>query len=249
MISRGQTLSLPAMLSRTTRILSQPAKQRIRPDLPWEYGFAKYLGRKLTPAERAVIRPIEKARKIFRPRPFLVIDPPGTDSSELLRQLQRYYLSVMNDSYGIIIQPCGEKSRRDKRIIPISPRCGDHARGLSSGFTLMLNVERYRAFSPFYGRDSRWDDLYCALYPQLSPCGILIIHTAMPVGRRLRKYSFWLSRLTNLFHIRAEAQPSLRAEALMSGDLPVVIAIDTSPPAVAPPPDRPPDFPPSMICT
>ena len=237
------------MLSRITRILSQPAKRRIRAEAPWEYGFARYLGRELTPAERAVIRPVEKARKTFRPRPFLVIDPPGTDSSWLLRQLQRYYLSVMDHSYGIIIRPRGEKSRRDRRIISISPSRADSARGLSSGFTLMLNVERYRTASPFYGEGSRWGDLYRALYPQLSPCGILIIHTAMPVGRRLRKYTFWLSRLTNLFHIRAEAQPSLRAEALLSGDLPVVIVIDTSPLAVAPPPDRPPDFPPSMICT
>ena len=249
MISRGQALSLPAMLSRSTRILSQPAKQRIRPELPWEYGFAKYLGRKLTPAERAVIRPIERARKTYSPRPFLVIDPPGTDSSELLQQFQRYYLSVMNDSYGIIIRPGGEKSRRDKRIIPISPRCGDHARGLSSGFTLMLNVERYRTFSPFYGRDSLWEDLYCALYPQLSPCGILIIHTAMPVGRRLRKYALWLNRLTNLFHIRAEAQSSLRAETLIAKALPVVIVLDTLPPDVTPPPDRPPEYQPSTICT
>jgi len=90
MIFRRQALSLPAMLSRSTRILSQPAKQRIRPELPWEYGFAKYLGRKLTPAERAVIRPIEKARKTYSSRRFLVIDTPGVYSTELVRQFQRY---------------------------------------------------------------------------------------------------------------------------------------------------------------
>ena len=230
-------------IRRKSHILAQPAKQRILAEAPWEFGFARFLGRRLTPAKLAVIRPIEKARKTFRSKPVLVIDPPGADSSRLLKQYQKYCLTLSEDTYGVLIHPCGERPQKHKRIITFTPRNPDAPRGLSSDFTLMLNVEKYKSASPFYGakgRNTRWDDLYCALYPQLTDCGVLIIHTVMPAGRKLKKYSFWLAKLTNLCHIRAEALPkSLLSPPAPTAAVPIIVGIDDPRP-----PKKPPDAPP-----
>lgn len=231
-------------IRRQSHILTQPAKQRILTEAPWEFGFAKFLGRKLTLAERAVIRPIEKARKTFRSKPVLVIDPPGADSTYMLKQYQKYCLNLYEDTYGVLIHPHGERPPKHKQIIMFTPGNPDTPRGLSSDFTLMLNVEKYKSASPFYGakgRNVRWDDLYCALYPQLSDCGVLIIHTVMPTGRKLKKYSFWLAKLTNLCHIRAEALPeSLLSLPVQSVSVPIIVEIDDSRPPKAPQVNRPP---------
>ena len=153
---------------RRTRILLQPARQRTVPEAPWEYGFAQFLGRKLTPAEIAVIRPIEKARKKWQARPFLVIDPPGADSTALLRKYQEYCLSLCEETYGILVHPAGERPRnRNRQIFLTSPRNTEATRGMTSRFTLLLHVERYRTVSPFSGSsyNYRWRDLWCTLVP------------------------------------------------------------------------------------
>ena len=215
------------MKRQRTKILTQPAKQTVKASTPYEFGFAKFLGRKLTAAELAVIRPIEKARKTFRSKPVLVIDPPGVDST------------------GILIHPCGKRPRQRKndRLYMFSPRNTEGARGMSSDFTLLLNVEKYKSASPFYGKSSRWDNLYCSVYPQLTDSGVLIIHTVMPEGRRLRKYGLWLSKLVYLTHIRAEALPKSVTEPDKTTEVPIIIEIDDPRPAKYPvkaPPDKAP---------
>lgn len=233
------------MKRQRTRVLTQPAKQIIKASAPYEFGFAKFLGRKLTPAELAVIRPVEKARKTCRSKPILVIDPPGVDSTDILRQYQSYFLSISEETYGILIHPCGERPRQRKngRLYMFSPRNTEVARGMSSDFTLLLNVEKYKSSSPFYGKSSRWDNLYCSVYPQLTDSGVLIIHTVMPEGRRLRKYELWLSKLVYLTHIRAEALPKSVTEPDKKGEVPIIIEIDDPRPAKYPvkaPPDKAP---------
>ena len=220
---------------RRTRILSQPERQRTVPEAPWEYGFARFLGRKLTSAETAVIRPIEKARKKWQARPFLVIDPPGTDSTALLCKYQEYCLSLCEETYGILVHPAGERPRnRNKQVILTSPRNTEATRGMTSRFTLMLHVERYRTVSPFSGSryNYRWRDLWCALVPQLAEDGVLIVHTTMPEGLSEKQ---WHRRLAKLFYITRPSQNSQISQLSQLSATPIVVVLDDLYQSKAPP--------------
>ena len=227
---------------RRSRILSQPARQRTVPEAPWEYGFAQFLGRKLTPAEIAVIRPIEKARKKWQARPFLVIDPPGADSTALLRKYQEYCLSLCEETYGILVHPAGERPRnRSRQVFLTSPRNAEATRGMTSRFTLLLHVERYRTVSPFSGSryNYRWRDLWCALLPQLTEDGVLIVHTAMPEGLSERQ---WHRRLAKIYYISPPADFSNLPNLPEDPDnlrVPIVVLL-TDPAKAEAPPDPPP---------
>ena len=224
-----------------SRILSQPARQRTVPEALWEYGFAQFLGRKLTSAETAVIRPIEKARKKWQARPFLVIDSLVIDSTALLRKYQEYCLSLCEESYGILVHPAGERPRNHNRqVFLTSPRNTEATRGMTSRFTLLLHDDRYRTVSPFSGSryNYRWRDLWCALLPQLAEDGVLIVHTAMPEGLSERQ---WQSRLSKIYYISPPADfsnlPNLPEDP---NDLRVPIVVLLTDPAKAEAPPNPP---------
>ncbi len=57
--------------------------------MPVSRGFARFIGRPLTRAERIVISRLERASSSS---PVLIVDPPGHDSTPILRSYLHYRL-------------------------------------------------------------------------------------------------------------------------------------------------------------
>ncbi|WP_304428368.1 hypothetical protein, partial [uncultured Duncaniella sp.] len=77
----------------TSHKVTHLTKRIRRPDI-WCHQFSRFLGRELTPVEKNVISRLERARRLSRPRPIVIVDPKGYDSTELLRSYLDYRLAT-----------------------------------------------------------------------------------------------------------------------------------------------------------
>lgn len=153
---------------------------RHKPPVPdiWCHGFARYLGRQLTPPERAVISALEKQRRLGRPRPMMIIDRGHHDSTAILRSYLAYRLAT-SPKGATAISCTPDKPRRLKReprLRHITYRQIDSVRGSTPAFMLLLNAHQARTFSPFYPRQHNFKRVCSALFPILDASGFLIIH-------------------------------------------------------------------------
>ncbi|MCI9172516.1 MAG: hypothetical protein HFJ92_05315, partial [Muribaculaceae bacterium] len=77
----------------TSHKVTHLRKRIRRPDI-WCHPFSRFLGRELTPTEKNVISRLERARRLNRPRPIVIVDPKGYDSTDLLRSYLDYRLAT-----------------------------------------------------------------------------------------------------------------------------------------------------------
>lgn len=153
---------------------------RHRPPVPdiWCHGFARYLGRQLTPPERAVISTLEKQRHHGRPRPIMIIDRGHRDSTAILRSYLAYRLAT-SPKGATAISCTPDKPRRLKReprLRHITYRQIDSIRGSTPAFMLLLNAHQAKTFSPFHPRQHNFKRVCSALFPILDASGFLVIH-------------------------------------------------------------------------
>ena len=161
---------------------------------PWCYHFERFIGRRLSRADRAVIAPLEQARLHRDARPVVVIDPPGHDSSHILLHYLRYRQAA-SQLPSLLIAPtrhCHAFRQSLPRDIRVgSPRNVDHHRGQTFFGVLLLDVHEFKTRSPFFrsrggdggiGRD--WNRLLSTLLPTFTSWGFFIIHLRDKPRRR-----------------------------------------------------------------
>ncbi len=208
---------------------------------PWTYHFSRYLGRTLTPAEKAVIAPLEKARHYRNARPTIVIDPPGRDSSELLIAYLHYRLGP-DDKPGLLYVPnrreyLATHPKLPKHISLFTARNVNAARGRTPWCILMLHVEQYKTASPLYRYTDRWNDLYRTVWPLSHPWGFFIIHI-----KQTQRDPGFPAVLTRLFYSKPPKDPTGDADdndnavTILNPDAPPDIPIIILLPAPIPPP-------------
>ena len=133
---------------------------------PWHYHFQRWLGRTLTPAERAVISPLEKNRCLGANRPAIVIDPEGTDTTALLKS---YLLYRSRGNAALLMLPVRKNHRNPHpNIITATLRRPDSPRGLTVHSALVIG---YRHRSP-----KKLRRIISTLLPMTCRDGLLIIH-------------------------------------------------------------------------
>ncbi|MCM1138068.1 MAG: hypothetical protein NC453_05750 [Muribaculum sp.] len=160
----------------------------------WVYSFEKYLRRKLSERERSIITLLERQHhrqlKGRLPQPQLVIDPPGFDSSQLLRDYLNYRLDKLNnpDIRTVVFAPGTEykapnlnpQPRKKERIRYCNYRAINRLRGSTLGFMLLLNIQDAEDGSPLYSHPIRFQQLCRVFFPMQSPFGFLIMHLRLP---------------------------------------------------------------------
>ncbi len=133
---------------------------------PWHYHFQRWLGRTLTPAERAVISPLERNRCHRDNRPAIVIDPPGQDTRQLLKA---YLLYRIGTRQGLLMLPkLKGEAIKSKNIRLGTLRRPDSIRGQTVHSAVVIG---YRHRGPKGLRR-----LISALLPTTCADGLLIIH-------------------------------------------------------------------------
>ncbi len=141
-------------------------KPLARISTPWHYHFQRWLGRALTPAERAVISPLERNRCHRDNRPAIVIDPPGQDTRELLKS---YLLYRVGTRQGLLMLPkLKGEAIKSKNIRLGTLRRPDSVRGQTVHSAVVIG---YRHRGPKGLRR-----LISALLPTTCTDGLLIIH-------------------------------------------------------------------------
>ena len=141
-------------------------KQLARISTPWHYHFQRWLGRTLTPAERAVISPLERNRCHRDNRPAIIIDPPGQDTRELLKS---YLLYRIGTRQGLLMLPkLKGEAIKSKNIRLGTLRRPDSVRGQTVHSAVVIG---YRHRGPKGLRR-----LISALLPTTCADGLLIIH-------------------------------------------------------------------------
>ncbi len=141
-------------------------KPLARISTPWHYHFQRWLGRALTPAERAVISPLERNRCHRDNRPAIVIDPPGQDTRELLKS---YLLYRVGTRQGLLMLPkLKGEAIKNKNIRLGTLRRPDSVRGQTVHSAVVIG---YRHRGPKGLRR-----LISALLPTTCTDGLLIIH-------------------------------------------------------------------------
>ncbi len=172
---------------------SRPVK--LRPPMPVSRGFAHFIGRSLTRAERIVISRLERASTSS---PVLIIDPPGIDSTEILRNYLYYRLSHSLPHTLAII--CEGATRATLTRLPghkalwnISPRTTSHLRGCNPEFALLLNMQNFRRYSPFRRNHLNFLEICRAIFPYVGS-GLIILH--YQDTNRGRNFPLQLQRIT-----------------------------------------------------
>jgi len=198
----------------------------IRPPMPVSRGFARFLGRPLTRVERIVISRLERARQ--NNSPVIVIDPPGTDSSSILRTYLDYRLSLaIPRTIGVIYDGRTRSSIRRlpdrKEIWYLSNRRPRRIAGCNPEFVLMLNVQTFGPHSPFKPKSGNFFEICSTVFPTLGS-GFIIIH--FQSSEKNRTFPLDLPEITSLPPPRI-----LLREAKLHTTIPFIIG---------PPPDRPP---------
>ncbi len=167
----------------------------LRPPMPVSRGFARFIGRPLSRAERIVISRLERASSTS---PVLIIDPPSHDSTPILRSYLNYRLSLSLPNTLAII--CERATRSTLTSFPghkalwnISPRTPSSLRGCNPEFALLLNMQNFRSYSPFRRNHLNFLEICRAIFPYVGS-GLVILHYQdTPKGR---KFPLQLQRIT-----------------------------------------------------
>ncbi len=175
----------------TSNIIRKPCI----PDI-WCHSFRKFLGRQLTPAEKAVISTLEKSRR-SRPRPTVIIDHPGHDSTAILDSYLRYRLATSPEGATAIRctpqrQPI---SGHNPRLRHLTYRQVRTVRGSTPAFMLLLNAHQAKTYSPLLRTPHNFQKVCSVLFPILDRSGFLIIHLraqsppkTLPPGLRIHSF-------------------------------------------------------------
>ncbi len=179
----------------TSRALS------LRPPMPVSRGFARFLGRPLTRAERIVISRLERTSP---GAPVLIVDPPGHDSSLILRRYLCYRMTLATPhTLGVIYEGATRTSvtrlQNGKELWNLSTRNPSRIRGCNPEFVLLLNVQNFRRHSPFRGRGGNFWQLCQALFPYAGS-GLIILH--YQDSAKGRSFPLQLHRITPATHAR-----------------------------------------------
>ncbi len=159
-------------------ITSNYSRKPCIPDI-WCHSFRLFLGRQLTPAEKAVISTLEKSRRArTRPRPTVIIDHPGHDSTAILDSYLRYRLATSPEGATAIRCTPDRPAIKDRspRLRAITYRQVRSIRGSTPAFMLLLNAHRARTYSPLLKSPDNFQKVCSVLFPILDRSGFLIIH-------------------------------------------------------------------------
>lgn len=174
-------------------ITSNPSKRHHIPFLAIA-NFEKYIGRKLSNRDRAIISKLEYRHFLQQigkkiPLPILIIDPPGQNSSRLLIEYLNYSLDNIDnpDIQAVVFTPGAQNTilnltpypKKKQRIRYSNYRKISRFRGQNLGFMLLLNLEDAEECSPLYGSPGKFSQLCSTLFPMQSPYGFLILHVAL----------------------------------------------------------------------
>ena len=179
----------------TSHKVTHLTKRIRRPDI-WCHQFSRFLGRELTPVEKNVISRLERARRLSRPRPIVIVDPKGYDSTDLLRSYLDFRLATSPEGATALLYLSREGKQREfsgmypeytgytrrqvktlhKRIRYASYSRPDSVRGTSPAFMLLLNAQEYKGYSPMQPNPGKFLSLCSALFPLLCGIGFLVIH-------------------------------------------------------------------------
>ncbi len=157
-------------------ITSNYSRKPCIPDI-WCHSFRRFLGRQLTPAEKAVISTLEKNRRA-RPRPTVIIDHPGHDSTAILDSYLRYRLATSPEgATAIRCTPDRQPFKgRNPRLRAITYRQVRTVRGSTPAFMLLLNAHQAKTYSPLLKSPDNFQKVCSVLFPILDKSGFLIIH-------------------------------------------------------------------------
>ncbi len=177
------------------KLLTTSRSLSLRPPMPVSRGFARFIGRPLTRAERIVISRLERASTSA---PVLIVDPPGIDSTPILRTYLRYRLSLSLPHTLAII--CEGATRSTHTRLPghrelwnFSPRNPSPLRGCNPEFALLLNMQNFRSYSPFRRNHLNFLDICRVFFPYVGS-GFIILHYRDT--HRGRKFPLRLQRIT-----------------------------------------------------
>ena len=157
-------------------ITSSVSRKPCIPDI-WCHSFRRFLGRQLTPAEKTVISTLEKNRRA-RPRPTVIIDHPGHDSTALLDSYLRYRLATSPEgATAIRCTPQRQPIKsRNPRLRHLTYRQVRTVRGSTPAFMLLLNAHQAKTYSPLLKSPDNFRKVCSVLFPILDRSGFLIIH-------------------------------------------------------------------------
>ncbi len=172
---------------------SRPVK--LRPPMPVSRGFARYIGRPLTRAERIVISRLESASTTA---PILIVDPPGHDSTTILRHYIHYRLSLsLPQTLAIICEGATRSTLTrfpgHRQLWNLSPRNPSSLRGCNPEFALLLNMQNFRRYSPFRRNHLNFLDICRAIFPYVGS-GLIILH--YQDSHKGRNFPLQLQRIT-----------------------------------------------------
>lgn len=177
---------------------SDPNWRVLNPQSPFTlcHNFEKYIHRTLNKREKSIITIIERqrlrqSRHNSIPRPILIIDPPGSDSTQLLKD----YLDFRIDSShsllpSLIFSPSKDSNRPrpsclstsfksaslHRDILQLTYRSYQKCRGFTFAFMLCLNLQDAKSFSPLLTKKHGFISLCRSLFPLQSNWGFLILH-------------------------------------------------------------------------
>ncbi len=177
------------------KLITSSRSLSLRPPMPVSRGFARFLGRPLTRPERIVISRLERASTSS---PLLIIDPPGIDSTPILRSYLHYRLSLsLPHTLAIICEGATGSTRTHlpghKALWNISPRNPSRLRGCNPEFALLLNMQNFRRYSPFRRNHLNFLDICRAIFPYVGS-GLIILH--YQDTSKGRKFPLQLQRIT-----------------------------------------------------
>lgn len=211
-------------------LLQHPAQHRLPVFRPAE-DFRRWYGDTLKPHESDIINALESVRKCARaprlsplstlqasrhtaPR-VLVIDPPGKSSVKLLTSYLAYLDAINPDQdHRTLITDSGRASLKEvashgyPHARLVTARQGERFRGHSFRRLLMLNIDRYRTYSPFLKHPIHWMQLYRALTAPISleRDSIIILHMSLhktPAVSR-RRLQLLSQTLPSVFNIQTD---------------------------------------------
>ncbi len=177
------------------KLLTTSRPLALRPPMPVSRGFARFIGRPLSRAERIVISRLERASTSS---PVLIIDPPGIDSTPILRQYLNYRLSLsLPHTLAIICESATLSTHTrlpgHKQLWNISPRTPSSLRGCNPEFALLLNMQNFRSYSPFRRNHLNFLEICRAIFPYIGSGLIILDYQDTPKGR---KFPLQLQRIT-----------------------------------------------------
>ncbi len=129
---------------------------------------------------------------------MLIVDPPGIDSTHILRQYLHYRLSLsLPHTLAIICEGATRSTLTrlpgNKKLWSLSPRNPSGLRGCNPEFALLLNMQDFRSYSPFRRNHLNFLDICRAIFPYVGS-GLIILH--YQDSKRGRKFPLQLRRIT-----------------------------------------------------